>query len=75
MAVIIMIKRRLVGATLQRIYLAVLSVFVKTKPLPLSSDGPRVPLSTAIAVAAVIAATEHLLGVTMPWSAWTAMPG
>ena len=49
MAVILMIKRRIVGATLQRIYLAVLSVFVKTRPLPLSSDGPRIPFSTAIA--------------------------
>ena len=68
-AVIVMIRRRIVCRTLGRILLAAFAVASRTRPEPFD-PGPRIPFAVAVAVGGILAGAEHLLGLTLPWSAW-----
>jgi len=69
MALIVMVQRRIVKRTLQRLLGAALSAAARVKP-DIPEDSPRIPFGVAICIGGLIAGSEHLLGVKMPWGAW-----
>jgi prepilin peptidase CpaA len=70
MAVVIMIRRRIVGRTLGRIVAAAVLASSRVKPT-IPGDSPRVPFGAAIAVGGIVAGVEFLLEFDLPWSAWS----
>ncbi|MEM1445945.1 MAG: prepilin peptidase [Planctomycetota bacterium] len=74
MAIVIMIKRRIVKRTLAGVMGIGLLVASRVKPdlaeAPSGGGGATVPFAVAVAIGAGCAAAEHLLGFTLPWSHW-----
>lgn len=68
-AVFIMFKKRIVIRTLFRIITAIFFATSKVKSAPFG-DSPNIPFSVAIAAGGMIAAADHLLNLSLPWSAW-----
>lgn len=66
MAVVVMIRRRIVWRTLKRIGTAAMIAFARVKP-DMPTDSPRIPFAAAVAVGGTLAGVEHLLHVRMPW--------
>lgn len=61
-AVIVMIRRRIVGRTIRRIANAALLAAAKIKPdLERDSESPRIPLAIGFAIGAIVSGAEHLL--------------
>jgi len=68
-AVVVMIRRGLVKQTFQRIAGAALVAGTRVKP-DMPTDSPRIAFAVAIAFGAILAGSEHLLGISYPWSHW-----
>ena len=67
MAVVVMVRQRVVRQTMRRILGAVLMLVARSKP-ELDAQGPRVPFAAAVALGGILAGVEHLLGAALPWS-------
>jgi prepilin peptidase CpaA len=67
MAIYIMIHDGIIKQTFSRIFGAILSTAARVKP-DLENEKHTVPFGTAVALGGLLAAAEHLLGVTLPWS-------
>ncbi len=67
LAVVVMIRHRIVGRTIQRIANAALLAAARVKP-EMATDSPRIPLAIGFAIGAMISGAEVLLNVKMPWS-------
>ena len=67
MAVVIMIRHRIVKRTLQRLLGAALTAYGRSKP-DIPADSPKVPFATALCLGGLLAGAEHLLGLALPWS-------
>ncbi|MCE9592520.1 MAG: A24 family peptidase [Planctomycetes bacterium] len=65
-AIVLMIRKKIVRRTLSRLLGAALVLPVGVKP-NLPNDSPRVPFAVAVCVGGLLAGTEHLLGVRLPW--------
>ncbi|MEM1097213.1 MAG: prepilin peptidase [Planctomycetota bacterium] len=74
MAIVIMIKKRIVKRTLAGVLGVGFLVASRVKPdLADGASAPgsaTVPFAVAVAIGAGCAAAEHLLGFTLPWSHW-----
>lgn len=66
-AVVLMVRHRIVKRTLHRLLGAALSAYGKSKA-ELPTDSPSVPFALALCLGGVLAGAEHLLGLTLPWS-------
>ena len=69
MAIFLMIRHRLVKRTFKRLFIAAFLALNKTKS-PMPQDSPNVAFGLALAIGGTLAAMDHLLGVTLPWSQW-----
>lgn len=67
MAIIVMVRRRLVRRTASRLFGAALTLAARARP-EFPDDGPRIPVAMALAVGGIVAGVEFLLGVRVPWS-------
>ena len=67
MAVVIMIRHRIVKRTLRRLLGAALTAYARAKP-EIPADSPKVPFAAALCVGGLLAGTEHLLGLSLPWT-------
>lgn len=65
-ALFIMVRRGIVKQTLGRIFGALLAMPARVKTA-LPTDSPRVPFALAVCIGGLIAGTEHLIGLRMPW--------
>lgn len=76
MAVVIMVKKRIVKRTLAGVLGVGFLVAARVKPdlaerFPTTGPGSAtVPFALAVAIGAGCAAAEHLLGLSLPWSHW-----
>lgn len=68
-ALAIMIRRGLIRVTFSRILSAALMAGSRVKA-DLPEDGPKVPFAAAVAVGAMLAGAEQMLGLVTPWSAF-----
>lgn len=67
MAIVTMIRRRIVGRTLRRLFTAALVAAARVKP-DMPADSPRLPFAAAVCVGGLLAGVEYLLHVPLPWS-------
>lgn len=67
LAVVVMIKHRIVLRTLQRLLGAALSVYGGNKT-NIPTDSPKVPFALALCLGGLLAGAEHLLKLPLPWS-------
>ncbi len=67
MAIFVMVQRGLVKQTMQRLWIAVVTVRAGVKH-DMPTDSPRLPYALAFAIGGLIAGAEHLLQLRMPWS-------
>lgn len=67
MAVAVMVARGIVRRTLQRVFALLVAKAAGVQP-PESDDSPKLPYGLALKVGAIVAATEHLLRIELPWS-------
>lgn len=68
MAIIVMIRHRLIKRTMARLFGAAFMAAHKVKP-DIPADSPRIPYALALAIGGLIAAGEVLLGWNTPWAA------
>ena len=66
-AIVVMIRHRIVMRTFRRIANAALLAASKVKA-DLDTDTPRIPLAVGFALGAIISGIEHLLHVRLPWN-------
>ncbi len=69
MAVVLMIRRRIVKQTLGRVFTAALTAAAGVKP-SLPGDSPRIPFALCICLGGLLAGAEKMLHVNLPWSGW-----
>jgi len=67
-AVIIMVRRRIVGNTLRRIANAALMAAAKVKPDLQGEGSVQIALAVPVSIGAILAGIELLLKVRMPWT-------
>ncbi|NJL31641.1 MAG: hypothetical protein HC898_08430 [Phycisphaerales bacterium] len=67
MAVAVMVQRGLVRQTMQRLWVAMVTVRAGVKH-ELPTDSPRLPYALAFAIGGLLAGAEHLLQIRMPWA-------
>lgn len=68
LAVLVMIRHRLVKRTMARLLGAAMLAASKVKP-DIPPDSPRIPYALALAIGGILAAGEVLLGWNTPWAA------
>jgi len=68
MAIVVMIRHRLVKRTFARLFGAAVMATAKVKP-EIPDDSPRIPYALALAIGGIVAAGEVLLGWNTPWAA------
>lgn len=66
-AIVVMIRHRIVMRTFRRIANAALLAASKVKA-DLDTDTPRIPLAIGFALGAILSGMEHLLRIRLPWS-------
>ncbi len=71
MAVIVMVVQGKVRQTAQRIWLLLVSSAAGARDAA-PSDSPRLPFGLALALAGLLAALEHVIGLELPWSRYSA---
>ncbi|MFA7236528.1 MAG: hypothetical protein WC058_06665, partial [Phycisphaeraceae bacterium] len=69
LAVIVMIRRRLVKQTFLRIFGAMLMLGARVKPDLRDDKSPRIPFAVALMIGGLLAAAEVLLKLPTPWAA------
>ncbi len=69
MAVVVMLRKRVVKDTLSRVLGAALLSRSRVEA-DLPRDGPKVPFAAAVAVGFALAGAEQMLGVVTPWASW-----
>ena len=67
MAVVLMVRHRIVKRTLQRLLGAALSAYGRSK-VHLPRDSPKVPFALAVCLGGLLAGAEHLLRLALPWN-------
>lgn len=67
MAVIVMIRRRIVHQTLWRVAGSVVSILSRGRALP-ETDSLRIAFGVALGLGGAVAGAEYLLGVQLPWT-------
>ena len=67
MAVVLMVRQRIVLRTLRRIFAAGLQAAARVKP-DIPDDAPRVPFGAALCVGGIVAGAEFLCGLRLPWT-------
>lgn len=68
MALMLMIKNRIILRTLLRLFGAMVTFTAGVKPQVESEDSPRVVYALALCLGGWLAGAEHLLGLSLPWS-------
>lgn len=68
MAVVVMVRRRIVWQTLGRMMGVALALVGRVRP-EIDDRSPQIAFGVALAVGGIVAGCEHLLGVTLPWTA------
>lgn len=66
MAIVIMVRQRIVRRTFGRVFRALASLVVPAPPPP-PARGPLVPLGAALGLGGLLAGLEYLLGIRLPW--------
>ena len=66
-AIVLMVRHRIVMRTLHRLLGAALSAYGRSK-VQLPTDSPKVPFALAMCLGGLLAGAERLLGVALPWS-------
>ena len=66
MALVVMVRHRIVQRTFHRLFGAALQAASRAQP-EIPTDSPRIPFSTAIAVGGLLAAGEQMLHWQTPW--------
>lgn len=70
-AIVVMVRCRLVKRTLSRLFTAALSTAAKTRA-DIPEDSPRIPFTVGIAVGSLLAGMKYLLGLNLPLMDWGA---
>ena len=65
MAIVLMLRHRIVKRTMQRLLGAALSAYGRSKAT-IPSDSPTVPFAVALALGGLVAGAEHLLTLPLP---------
>jgi hypothetical protein len=66
-AIVLMVRHRIVKRTLMRILGAAILLSAKARP-QFPTDSPRVPFALAVAVGGLLAGAEQLLDLATPWA-------
>ncbi|MCX5660534.1 MAG: prepilin peptidase [Planctomycetota bacterium] len=67
MALVLMVRKRIVAQTLRRVFGAALTAVAGVKP-NLPDDSPRIPLGVPLGIGGILAGAEVLLGLRLPWT-------